>query len=147
MLAIHKIEYMQAYSMLQMTIKNQILKINKLSYGEDKPSSYKGYIIYYYENMYATKIRANILVVTIITITVLTLLTSTPSGAYVSVANAGSWTESHKHHHNHHHGTSLKCIPTVIHFTDQSVTSIAYRCNISSTHTATIHIPSSVGIR
>jgi hypothetical protein len=28
--------------MLQMTIKNQTLKINKLSYGEDKPSSYKG---------------------------------------------------------------------------------------------------------
>ena len=133
--------------MLQMTIKNQILKINKLSYGEDEPSSYKGNIIYYYENMYATKIRANILVVTIITITVLTLLTSAPSGAYVSVANAGSWTESHKHHHDHHHGANLKCIPTVIHFTDQSVTSIAYRCNISSTHTATIHIPSSVGIR
>src|SRR5437762_1977264 len=126
--------------MLQMTIKNQTLKINKLSYGEDKPSSYKGYIIYYYENMYAMRIRANMLVATIITVTVLTLLTATPSGSYVSVAKAGSWTESHKHNHDHHHGTNLKCIPTFIHFTDQSVTSIVYRCNISSTHTASIHI-------
>lgn len=129
--------------MLQMTIKNQTLKINKISYGEDTPSSYKGYIIYHYENIFAMRIINNILVVTIITVTVLTLLTSTLSGSYVSVAKAGSWTESHKHHH----GTNLKCIPTVIHFTDQSVTSIVYRCNISSTHTATIHIPSSVGIR
>src|SRR5215831_5007765 len=97
--------------------------------------------------MGAMGIRANTLVVMIITVTILTLLTSTPSGPYVSVAKAGSWTESHKHNHDHHHGTNLKCIPTVIHFTDQSVTSIVYRCNISSTHTATIHIPSSVGIR
>jgi len=98
-----------------------------------------------YESMYAMRIRANMLVAMIITATLLALLTSTPSGSYVLVAKAG--TESHKHNHNHHHGTNLKCIPTVIHFTDQSVTSIAYRCNISSTHTATIHIPSSVGIR
>ena len=100
-----------------------------------------------YESMYAMRTRANMLVAMIITATLLALLTSTPSGSYVLVAKAGSWTESHKHNHTHHHGTNLKCIPTVIHFTDQSVTSIAYRCNISSTHTATIHIPSSVGIR
>jgi hypothetical protein len=104
-------------------------------------------MVYCSENMYAMRIRANMLLATIITVTVLTLLTSTPSGSYVSVAKAGSWMESHKHNHDHHHGTNLKCIPTAIHFTDQSVTSIAYRCNISSTHATTIQIPSSVGIR
>gem|GEM_PF-1111592 len=87
--------------------------------------------------MYVTT-TPTIFVIAVVMATALTLLTLT---TFTSSVYA---TSGHTHHH--HHSSNLKCTPTLIHLTDQSVTSIQYSCNVPKSHTTTVHLPNSLAI-
>src|SRR2546422_11054048 len=84
--------------------------------------------------MYITSTAPIIFAIAIITATALTLLTS-----FTSAYATGGYM-------HHRHSSNLKCTPTLVHLTDQSVTSIQYLCNVSKSHTANVHLPDSLAV-